>query len=68
MFASELLVGNLSGRGWALFCRPGQDRMIPHCIAQQLAIDAGQRRGPVANRGDLSSKLRNIREYPLAHL
>ena len=52
--ASGLLVGNLSGRGWAMFRRPEQDRMIPLCIDQQLAIDAEQRspanRNPVLTR------------------
>jgi hypothetical protein len=43
--------------------RPEQDRMIPFCIDQQLAIDADHRRS-LANRVDLSSKLRNIGAIP----
>jgi hypothetical protein len=45
--------------GEAMFRRPEQDCMVPLYIDQQLAIDVSQ--PTVANRVDLSSRLRNSR-------
>jgi len=55
----------------AMFCRPEQDRMIPQCIDQQLAIDAEKPDPGGKPDRSLIQTPEYQREYqgqPLAHL